>query len=448
MDNGHDQLRCQDQPLASNPQTVLGNSWPETRHQQQQPDDFVRPPLSILSTPPFGRLTRPSLPLLVVITMLGTMAMHVYIPAMPDTVRDLHSSQGMVQLTVTVYLIGLAIGQLLYGPLSDRFGRRPMLIAGLSLYFVASVCAALAQNVGVLIVARVFQSLGGCAGLVLGRAMVRDGSTSAEAARSLAILMTAMAIAPSIAPAVGAWVAVWGGWRANLALLAVFGAAVLMLSTLLLPETHRAHTPLPGIRPMLRSFARLLSLPAFRGYSIGGCCSSTSMYAYFSASPFIFTEVLHRPVQDLGIAQMFVAMSFAIGSFSSSRLLRRFGMSRVARQGNLVMLAGACEILLMQVTGQLNVFTFMPGILIGAMGSGYASPAAAAGAIGADPQAIGAASGLYGSMQMAFATLCTVIVSAWAGSPVTAVVVVLIGSTIVGQAALVYAELSARSLRL
>ena len=156
--------------------------------------------------------------------MMGTMAMHMVIPALPAIAADLHESPGVIQMTVTLYLLGLAAGQLIYGPLSDRFGRRPVLLGGLALYLLASVVAATAAGTGALLTARVFQALGGCSGLVLGRAMMRDGSSSEKAAGSLAILHTAMSVGPALAPAIGGFVALWGGWRAPFALLAVVGA--------------------------------------------------------------------------------------------------------------------------------------------------------------------------------------------------------------------------------
>src|SRR5580704_15627683 len=138
--------------------------------------------MRFLTSPPIGSRQRAPFLLLVALTACGTMGMHVIIPALPATARALDMSISTTQLTITLYLIGLAIGQLLYGPVSDRFGRRPVLLVGLSLFTGASIVTALAPNATVLIGARILQSLGGCAGLVLGRAAVRDGATADKAA--------------------------------------------------------------------------------------------------------------------------------------------------------------------------------------------------------------------------------------------------------------------------
>ena len=401
-------------------------------------------PLKIFTEPPFRRHSTPSLVLLVAITMMGNMAMHLFIPALPATAADLNASPGTIQLTVTLYMVGLAVRQLIYGPLSDRFGRRPMLLGGLVLYFLSSLSAVFVQSAGELITARVFQALGGCAGTVLGRAMIRDGSSSGEAARMLAILMTAMSIAPALAPAVGGYVAAWAGWRADFVLLSVVGGTVLMISVLILPETIRQRQPLPGIMPMLRAYGRLLRLRAFRGYALGGCCTSTSMYAFFAASPFILVNVLHRPLQDVGLMSLFVAVGFAIGSYTSSRVVRRMGMRRVARSGSVVQLIGALSLMLVDVSGHLSVMTLVGTIMLTSIGSGFASASAGAGAISADPKAIGTASGLFGSLQMGFGALCAAIVGIWHTDSALPVAAVLVGSSLLGQAAIVYAEKSPR----
>src|ERR1700733_1181387 len=193
--------------------------------------------MRFLTTSPLrGRARAPFL-LLVAMTACGTLGMHVIIPALPATARALGMSIGTAQLTITLYLIGLAIGQLLYGPVSDRFGRRPVLLVGLSLFTGASIVTSLAPNAAILIGARILQSLGGCAGLVLGRAAVRDGASAEKAAGQLALLTLVMAMVPAIAPAIGGYLTAYIHWRASYVLLALFGVATLTACVLMMPET-------------------------------------------------------------------------------------------------------------------------------------------------------------------------------------------------------------------
>src|SRR3954454_20732516 len=184
--------------------------------------------MRFLMDPPFSERVRAPFLLLVVLTACGTMGMHVIIPALPATARALNMSISTTQLTITLYLIGLAVGQLFYGPVSDRFGRRPVLLIGLTLFTIASVVTACAPNASVLIGARILQSIGGCAGLVLGRAAVRDGAAADKAAGQLALLTLVMSLVPAIAPAVGGFITAYLGWRSSYVLLAVIGGLTLV----------------------------------------------------------------------------------------------------------------------------------------------------------------------------------------------------------------------------
>ena len=159
--------------------------------------------MGLLTTPPLGHHARSPFLLLVALTACGTLGMHVIIPALPATARALDISISTVQLTITLYLIGLSSGQLAYGPLSDRFGRRPVLLVGMSVFTLASLVTVIAPDPEIMIGARILQALGGCSGLVLGRAAVRDSATPERAAGQLALLTLTMSMVPAIAPAIG-----------------------------------------------------------------------------------------------------------------------------------------------------------------------------------------------------------------------------------------------------
>ncbi len=388
------------------------------------------------------RAARPSLLFLVTVTTLGSMPLHLFIPALPVTARDLLASPGVVQLTITLYLVGLAVGQPIYGPLSDRFGRRPLLLGGLALFVLSSVMAAFASTAGQLIVTRVFQALGACGGQALGRAMVRDGTSPEKAAGAMAILVTALTVAPAIAPAIGGYVAGWLGWRAIFAVLAVVGFGVLLWAMLTLPETHHHRTPLVGIAQMLRTYKKLLRLPQFLGYTLAGCVSA-AIYAYLSVSPFILVDVLRRPAQEIGLYYLLIVIATAAGSITSGRLVRRVGSRRLANIGTKVQLSGAVLLLLVHFTDSLSVAAFVAPAVLFSAGVGCTNPNAAANAVSAAPDAIGAASGLYGSMQMIFGALCTLVVGLWHANSVLPLATVMVVSTLMGLAAIMHAETSA-----
>ena len=395
---------------------------------------MLRQTIRLLTTPLLRGRERAPFLLLVAMTACGTLGMHIIIPALPATARAMDMSVGTVQLTITLYLIGLAGGQLLYGPVSDRFGRRPVLLMGLSLFTLASTVTAAAPNATVLIGARILQSIGGCAGLVLGRAAVRDGATAERAIGQLAMLTLVMSMVPAIAPAIGGYLTAFVNWRASYILLAAIGGATLVAAVLIMPETHRPRGA--SGRSLWISYARLLGSRAFCGYAVGGACSTTAFYGFMSASPFIFENQLHRPTQEIGLYYLVLMGGVALGSFGANRLSRLVPMRRGLWIANLVTIAGAALFMLADLTNSLSVATVVGPVTLFMIGAGMASPFALAGSVSVNPQAIGAASGMYGFFQMSYGMLCTIVVEVWHPGAVYPVAAVLLGSALLGQAAM------------
>jgi DHA1 family bicyclomycin/chloramphenicol resistance-like MFS transporter len=386
------------------------------------------------TTPPYGRRDRAPFALIVAITACGTLGMHLIIPALPDTARGLGVSAGAIQLTITLYLIGLAIGQLLYGPISDRLGRRPVLLGGLALFTLAGIATAVAPSAWALVIARILQSIGACAGLVLGRAIVRDSAAPDRAAAQLAMLTMVMSMAPAIAPVLGGYATAWFGWRAAFALLAIVGAVTLVLAVLLLPETNRVQS---GTRAsMLIGSIRLFRSRAFCGYVLGGAFTTTSFYAFMAASPFILIDLLHQPTERVGLYYLLLMAGVAARSFLANRVAGRIRAQVALRLANSFAIAGAALFMLADLAGVLSVTTVIAPVVLFMVGAGMASPFALAGAVSVNSHAIGAASGLYGFTQMAYGAFCTLIVETWRPGSVFTVAVVLLGSAVLGQAAL------------
>lgn len=391
-----------------------------------------------LTKPPFGRRTAPHPLLIVGLTAAGTLPMHIFVPALPAAAKDLGASPGSIQLTISLYLVGVAVGQLLYGPLSDRFGRRPVLLAGFTLFLVSTVFAMLALSIEQLILARVLQSLGGCSGLVLGRAMVRDGTTAENATRQLGLLTMTMTIAPALAPAVGGFISAWIGWRAIFALLGLTGFVVLGIAALTLPETHRGIGDRRGAVQLFKSYRRLLRLPVFVSYAVAGAAMTTSIYAFLSASPFLFIDLLGRPATEVGLYYMLLVGAASGGGFAASLLAGKLTTHRTMRLAAWLTFGSATMIVLGDVSGHLGVVALVAPMTLFMFATGIASPNAIAGVTGADPAMIGAASGLYGFIQMSFGALCTVVVSQFHADSALPVALTLLGSTLLAHAALTY----------
>jgi MFS transporter, DHA1 family, multidrug resistance protein len=369
--------------------------------------------------------------LLTLITFSGTMAMHIFVPALPEAARDLGASIGAMQMTVSVYLFGLAVGQLVYGPLSDRLGRRPVLMAGLVLYTITSLTAAFAPNVDALIVIRIFQALGGCAGLVLGRAIMRDTALPREAARRLALMNLMVTVGPGVAPLIGGALASTLGWRSIFFLLFALGMINIAFTWRLLPET-RAQTSNTGFPTLARNYRRLLGSPAFLGYAVGGGCATTAMYAFIAASPFIFVHQLNRPDYEVGIYLAVLVSGIWLGSVLATRLISRMAIDRLMVRANLLSVLASFSFLAAVLSAHLTVTLAVGSMFVFSVGVGMASPAALTQAMSVNPHVIGSAAGLYGFAQMGVGALCTA--AAGIGrNPALAAALVLAAAGVIGQ---------------
>jgi DHA1 family bicyclomycin/chloramphenicol resistance-like MFS transporter len=375
----------------------------------------------------------PPLWLLALITFSGTLAMHIFVPALPAAGRDLGASVGSMQMTMSVYILGLAVGQLAYGPLSDRFGRRPVLMAGLVLYAIAGLAAALVPDVNSLIVARLLQALGGCAGLVIGRAIVRDTALPQDAARRLALMNLMVVVGPGAAPLLGGALASSLGWRSIFVALAMLGIVNLLCSWRLLHES-KAPAPTTAGSSLARNYGRLLLSPAFLGYAVGGGCATTSMYAFIGASPFIFVQQLHRPAYEVGLYPALTMVGVSVGSVAATRLIPRLPIDRLAVWANLLSVLASLAFLAAVLSGHLSVLLAIGPMFLFGIGAGIASPAALAQAVSVNPTVIGSASGLYGFAQMGVGALCTALVG-MGGDPALAAAIILVGAGAIGQTA-------------
>ncbi len=359
------------------------------------------------------------------VTIGGTLAMHMFIPALPDAARQLGSSNGQMQQTITVYIMGMALGQLIYGPMSDALGRRPVLLAGLSLYTVASLLAFIAPSTDMLIGARLLQALGGCAGLALGRAIARDTATPENAVGSLALLNLMMMMGPGISPSIGSGLDAVFGWRSIFAALALMGLVTAICVWRLLPETGRPTGQL-NWRTVRTDYRTLLGSPQFLGFAIGGGGATTSLYAFIAAAPFIFIEQLHTSKAEVGLILGLLMGGMALGNVLARQLIQRVSLDKLMLGGNLLSLSCAGALLALTLMQQLNVVLAVSLMTLFTIGSGMTSPAALAKALGVHPQLTGSAAGVYGFAQMAVGGICTMAASVGDNPSLSAFSVLLI----------------------
>jgi DHA1 family bicyclomycin/chloramphenicol resistance-like MFS transporter len=383
--------------------------------------------------------------LLVLVTISGTLAMHMFVPALPAAAATFGVGSAAMQTAISVYILGLAAGQLIYGPLSDGLGRRPMLLVGLGLYTLAGLAAALAPSAHVLVGARLFQALGGCAGLALGRAMVRDTSNSEDAVRDLALLNLMIMVGPGLAPLIGSLLADHFGWRSIFVLLAGVGAVTSLFAWRLLPETSRPSGQFSP-RALLRDYRRLLRHRAFLGFALGGGCTTTSVYAFIAAAPFIFTTQLQRPLHEVGFYLGMLIIGMSLGNALTRRLVRTLDVERLLLTGNGLCLVCAAGFVGLVLAGELSVPLVIGLMFLYTLGAGLASPAALTKALSVDDHLIGSAAGAYGFTQMIIGAACTT--AAGIGSnPALSAAAVLLAASCIGQLALRHGLASERADR-
>lgn len=342
---------------------------------------------------------RVSLPLLVAATASGPLALNIFMPAMPAVAEYYHSPYGQVQLTLSLFFIGLAFGQVVYGPLSDRFGRRPIMILGLALFTAASLLCIVAPTVEILIVSRAAQGFGGCAGMVLSRAVIGDVASRERSAALIAYVTMAMVVVPMVSPATGGLLADWFDWHAIFMLVAAYGAIVLVWLFFAQVETkHDRQSIAPGV--ILGNYGRLLANPEFRHYAATGALGTAGFFAFLGAAPYLVIEIMGRPPTEFGLFFFAPASCYILGNFVSARFARRFGIDRLIRIGTLVTLFGATSMLIGGFAGMLTPWALFIPMMFFAFGNGLTIANSAAGAISAIPTIGGTASGLAGFLQM------------------------------------------------
>jgi len=370
----------------------------------------------------------PSLTLLAAVTALGFCALHMVVPALPLLATAFDESPAQVQLVLTLYLAGIAGGQLVYGPLSDRFGRRPVLIAGLVLFLAGTLLCGLAWSLAALIFGRVLQACGACAGIVLGRAIIRDVYEREAAARGLAIVMMAMSLAPGISPAIGAYLAEWVDWRAIFAVLGILGAIVLALTVARLGETnlHPARLHLVG---MAATCIALLRSPQFLGFALCSACTSASWFTFIASAPHVLSEALGEPPSTYGLMILMPMATYILGNAAAARFALRLGSLRLLILGRTIALTGAVAMALWYLYAGLSAWAVFLPIALAEIGDGLNQPAALAAGLSIQPRLAGTASGLMGFLQMTVAAIGTFVV-ALLPYPIAVSMIVVVGGFI------------------
>ncbi len=341
---------------------------------------------------------------LALLTALGPLSTDMYLPSLPAIAATLHGTTAQAQLTLSAFLMGFAVGQFFYGPVSDKIGRKPVLLFGLGLYGVASLLCAAAGSIEMLTIARFLQALGASGPIVLGRAIVRDLYEGPRAGRELSRMAMIMGVVPAIAPVLGGVVAVVTGWRSLFVLMVAFGLALAAVVALRLPETIRTPSAGPiSFASILRGFRTLLRHRSYRVYVMLSMLTYGGLFAFISGSSFVLQGLYGLGELPYAFSFAFMVVGFIAGTSLAQRVVGRRGLDGTIRLGVGCLAAGGLLMLLLVALGLPTSLAVTGPMTLYAVGVGLTMPQAMASAMMPFPDRAGAASSLLGICQMTFA---------------------------------------------
>ena len=346
------------------------------------------------------------------LTAIGPLSIDMYLPAFPAIAKSLNTSVARVTLSLSSFFIGISVGQLFYGPLLERFGRKKPLYAGLCIYLLASVGCALAASVDALIALRLFQALGGCVGMVAARAMIRDLFDVKENAKIFSTLMLVVAVSPIIAPTLGGYITAALGWHYVFIMLIIIDVLILTGIYFMLPETKK---PDPGfsLKPgsIIKSYASVITHPQFYTYAFTAAVSAASIYAYIGGSPHVFMEIYKVNEKQYGWIFALIAMGLIGASQLNSVLLKNYTSEQIIKAALTCQTIIGAVMVLISLFGWGDLFVTIFFIFIFFCCQGFVFPNASALSLASFGHNAGSASALLGGIQMGIGAGTSALVS-------------------------------------
>jgi DHA1 family bicyclomycin/chloramphenicol resistance-like MFS transporter len=354
--------------------------------------------------------------LLALLTGIGPLSTDMYVPSLPDIGRALHASTEQVQLTISSYLLGFATGQIVYGPISDRFGRKPVMMVALVLYGIGSIICATTQSIEMLAAWRFVQALGGAGAIVLARAVVRDLYSGVRAGRELSLMGSIQALAPILAPVIGGLLQTVFGWRASFILLVIFAVTIGTATVRLLPETLQKPTPGPfSLASTGRMFASVLAHRSFVAHLGIVITTFVGLYAWVSGSSIVIQGMYGLSPLAFGATYAIGSSGYLLGTNIAVRVVMRHGLDRMIGIGTAIMAAGGLMMAAVVALGLTNVIWLVAGMTVYLTGMGLSMPQTMAGAVTPFPDRAGTASSLLGFSQQSSASIAAAIIGAYLG---------------------------------
>jgi DHA1 family bicyclomycin/chloramphenicol resistance-like MFS transporter len=349
--------------------------------------------------------------LLVALGSFGPLTMSIYTPVMPSVGMTLGASSDSVKLTLTTYMLGFAVGQLFYGPLSDRYGRRPILIVGVLFFTLATFACSFAPSIGGLIGLRVLQGLGAASGSVLSRALTRDAYSFREMPMVMSWISLSMNIAPSLAPTLGGFLGETFGWRATFWFVGGFALVLLIVASLGLGETNRHRSVALDFNSLLRGSGEMLRDRHFLGYVLPMGFAFAINFGMLAGTPFILQERLGFSPQEFGLIVLISVGGFTAGTLVNNRLIGRVAPTSIMLSGGWFHVAALTSMGALSLAGFESWWTIIGPHMVLSFGSGFLVPTSSAGAVGMFPKLAGTAASWVGLAQMGMGALGTVAVA-------------------------------------
>jgi DHA1 family bicyclomycin/chloramphenicol resistance-like MFS transporter len=344
-----------------------------------------------------NRRTAPHITTLVMATATGALALNVFLPSLPAMSRHFQADYSVVQLAVSLYLASTAVLQLLIGPASDRFGRRPVMLGSFAVFVAATLAAIFAPTIEFLLACRVFQAFA-AAGMVLSRAIVRDTVSADLAASRIGYITMGMTLVPMLGPVVGGFLDEMYGWQATFVLTLAFGILSLLFVYADLGETNR--NPSSSFGAQFRAYPELLRSRRFWGYALTAAFTSGAFFAFLGGAPYIATEVFGVAPSTYGMFFAILSAGYMVGNFISGRIAARVGINRMMLTGNIVTLFGVVLSLALFWAGYDHPLSLFGPMVFTGIGNGITLPSVNAGVVSVKPHLAGSASGLGGAMQI------------------------------------------------
>ncbi len=349
--------------------------------------------------------------LLAALGAFGPLSTDFYLPSMPDIAEKLSATPSEVQFTISLFLFGFAAGQIVYGPFSDRHGRRPILLLSMAIFLVATVLCALSTSIEMLIGARLLQAFGGAGGVVLSRAVVRDLYSGRQAARQMSIISSVMALAPVLAPMFGGIVQYATGWRGVFMVLGLLCAVVAVATYLWLPETLKTRAAdRVSVASIWASYRVVFRNRAYRAYLAMCTATYSGLLAWLAGSAFLLQNVYRLSALEFGFVFAVGSAGYLIGSNISARIVGRLGIDTVIGIGALLAAIGGGAFFVSVYFGAVSSLAVVLPMTVYLTGLGMVLPQSVAGAMTPFPERAGAASSLFGFIQQSAAALCGALV--------------------------------------